>query len=124
MSDAPGRASSQLHILAVVVLVVALLAIAVHRHNIGEHHSGAVVLVCVDKDTQTLKSIRAAKDRTAGGALLGNPHSKSIAIQLVLSRNLKLDFDFPVGRRQGYAREHPSGLRRAVGGKADVAAPC
>lgn len=124
VAETPGRAPCQLDVLAVVVLVVALLTVAVHRHNIGEDHSGAVVLVSVDKDTQTLESIGAAKDRAAGGALLGDPHGKSVAIELVLAGDLELDFNLPVRRRQGHAREHPSGLRRAVGGKSDVATPC
>ncbi len=124
VADAACRAARQLGVLAVVVLVVELAAVAVHRHDVGEHHAGPVVLVRVDEDTQAVKLVAAAKDGAHLAALARHPHSQTVAEQLVLARNLELDLDLPVRRRQRDAREEPSALRGAVRGKANVAEGC
>lgn len=120
--DPPRRAARQLRVLAVVVLVVELGAVAVHRHDVREHHARSVVLVRVDKHAQAVKLVAAAKDGPHLAALARDPHGEAVAKQLVLARNLELDLDLPVGRRQRHAREEPSALRRAVRGKTNVAA--
>ena len=121
MADAAGRAASELAVLAVVVLVVRLLAVAVHRHDVGEHDSRSVVLVRVDKDAQAVKVVDAAKDGAKLAALLGNPHGEAVAKELVLSGDLELDFNLPVRGRQGNARKEPSCLRGSIGCKTNVA---
>jgi phosphohistidine swiveling domain-containing protein len=40
-----------------VGLVVGCRAIAHHGHDVGERHAGAVVLVCIDEDAETLEAV-------------------------------------------------------------------
>lgn len=110
MADAASRTASELAVLAVVVLVVRLLAVAVHRHDVGKHDARSVVLVRVDKDAQAFKVVDAAKDGAHLPALLGKPHGEAVAKELVFARNLKLDFNLPVCGRQWNARKEPSCL--------------
>lgn len=121
VADPARRAARQLAVLAVIVLVVRLGPVSVHRHDVGEHDAGAVVLVRVDKDAQPVEPVGAAKHGADLPALPRDPHGEPVAKQLVLAGNLELDLNLPVGGRQGHAREEPSRLRGAVRGKADVA---
>ena len=120
VSDATGRAAGKFLFLSIVVLVVARLAISKHSHDVGENNTGAVVLVGVDKQTKTLEVVGVPEDRAHLAAVLCEPHGESIAVELVLSVNLELDFDFPVRGRQGYAGEQPAVLRGTVRDQADV----
>lgn len=103
VAETSGRAASQLRLLAVVVLVVGLLSVSKHGHDIGEDDAGAVVLVRVDENAQALELVGVAKDRSELASLLGDPHGEAIAIQLVLAMDLELDLDFPVGRCERYS---------------------
>lgn len=103
VTKAPGRATSQLRLLAVVVLVVARLSVAKHGHDVGEDNTGSVVLVCVDKDAQPFKLIRVPKDGTDLASLLRDPHGEAIAVELVLAVDLEFNLDFPVGS----CKRHP-----------------
>lgn len=87
------RASGQLVGLAVVRLVVRGLSVAHHRHNVGKRDTWAVVLVRVDKDSQTLKSVCRSEDRALCGALLGEPERKAIAVQIALAVNFEFQLD-------------------------------
>lgn len=120
VTDASSGASSKLSVLAVIVLVVGLLAVAKHGHNVGEHDSGSVVLVRVDEDTKSLESVGASEYIALLSTLSRHPHSESISIELVFATKLKLHLYFPVGCSQGDTREQPSRLRRAVGGQSNV----
>lgn len=100
VAKASGRATSQLRLLAIVVLVVARLSVSVHGHDVGEDNARSVVLVCVDKDAQAFEFIRMAKDGTDLASLLGDPHGEAIAVELILAVNLEFDLYFPVGSRK------------------------
>jgi hypothetical protein len=86
-------ASSQFIGLAIVCLVVAGFAVAHHGHDVGEGCARAVVLVCVEENSQTLKVIRRAKNGALCRALLGEPHGEAIAVQVSLSVDLEFKFD-------------------------------
>ncbi|KAI6755059.1 hypothetical protein HG531_004165 [Fusarium graminearum] len=85
MSDAARRAASELSVLSVVGLVVRGLAITIHGHNIGEDDTGTVVLVGINEDSEALEVVGSAKDSSLLRTLAGNPHSKTVAIELVLA---------------------------------------
>lgn len=51
VSNATSRATCQLRLLTIVVLVVGAVAVPKHGHNVGEDNARAVVLVRVDKDS-------------------------------------------------------------------------
>lgn len=57
IAEATRGAASQFVGLAVVGLVVGGRAVAHHGHDVGEGHAGAVVLVCVDEDTETFEAV-------------------------------------------------------------------
>lgn len=103
VAETSGRAASQLRLLAVVVLVVGLLSVSKHGHDVGEDDAGPVVLVRVDEDTQALKLVGVAKDGSELASLLGDPHGEAVAVELVLAMDLELNLDFPVGRRERYS---------------------
>lgn len=84
-------ASCDLIRLAIVVLVVRRVAVAVHSHNVGEHGTRTVVLVRIDKDTETLELIGVAKDRSRLCTLLGEPHGKAVAVKVTLTMDLEFD---------------------------------
>lgn len=85
--------SCQLVGLAVVRLVIGSRSVTHHGHNVGERHAGAVVLVGIYEDTQTLESISRTEDRALGGALLGEPHGETIAVQVALAVNGELQLN-------------------------------
>lgn len=97
MTKAPGRATCQLRLLAIVVLVVARLSVSKHGHDVGEDNTGSVVLVRVDKDAQAFEFVRVPKDGAHLASLLRNPHGEAIAVELILSVDLEFNLDFPVG---------------------------
>jgi hypothetical protein len=76
-----------------VCLVVGSLSVTHHSHDVGERHARAVVLVGVDEDSETLESVSRAEDRALGGALLGEPHSEAIAVQVALAVDLEFQLD-------------------------------
>lgn len=80
VSDAARGAASQLLVLAVIVLLVRGLAITEHGHDIGEYHAGAVVLVSIDEDTQTLKLVGSTKDLSCLRSLARDPHGEAVAV--------------------------------------------
>lgn len=85
VSNATSRATCQLRLLTIVVLVVGSVSVAKHGHDVGEDNTRAVVLVRVDKDSEAFESISRAKDRAHLTTLLGDPHGEAIAVELVLS---------------------------------------
>ena len=87
------RATGELVRLAVVVLVVRCLPIATHSHDIGKHCAGAVVLVRIKKDAEALELVGGTEDVARSGALLGEPHSEAVAIQIALASDFELEFD-------------------------------
>lgn len=74
-------------------LVVGGLPITHHGHDVGERSTGAVVLVGIEEDAQTLKVVRRAEDGTLRRALLGEPHGEPIAVQVAGAVDLELDLD-------------------------------
>ena len=122
VSEPARRASAHLGRLAVVALVVLGVAVAKHGHDIGEDDAGAVVLVRVYKDAQSLKVVRVSKNVARLAALAGDPHGEAITVQLVLARNSEFDFYLPVCCRQGNTREQPAGPGRLVGCESDISA--
>lgn len=118
-------------------LVVGSLAVAHHGHDVGKRSAGTVVLVRIEEDTQTLEVVRRTEDRTLSGALLGEPHGETIAVQVAGPFDLEFNLDLniyqnhpnpresastnlPVRRGQRHTGEDPSLLRRAIGRKTDV----
>lgn len=89
----PYRTASQFIRFAVVRLIIRRLPITHHSHNVGESDTGAIVLVSVKEDTQTLESIRRSKDRALRCALLGEPQREAIPVEVSGTVNLKLDLD-------------------------------
>ena len=85
------RASSDLVGLAVVVLVVGRVSISVHGHDVGEHGTRAVVLVCVEEEAEALKLVGVAEDVSWLRALLGEPHGEAIAVEVALAVDLELE---------------------------------
>ena len=118
--DAASRAAGELLVLAIRVLVVRGPAVAHHGHDVGEDDAGPVVLVRVEEDAEALESVLVAENGSFPPALLGEPHGESIAVQLVLSVDLELDLDFPVGCCQGHLGPKAAHLRRPVGCETDV----
>jgi hypothetical protein len=88
--DAPGRTTHELIVLAVVGLVVDLVAISNHSHDIGEYGAWTIVFVGVEEDSETFEFVDAAEDGPRGCTLLGEPHCEAIAVQVPLS----VDFEF------------------------------
>lgn len=94
--DGPGStygASSDLIGLAVVVFVVGRVSISVHGHDVGEHGTGAVVLVCVEEEAEALKLVCMTEDVSWLRALLGEPHGEAIAVEIALTVDLELECD-------------------------------
>lgn len=122
VADSTSRAAGELAVLAVVALVVRLVAVAVHGHDVREDNARAVVLVSIDKDAQSLEAVGASKDIALLAALSCDPHGEAVAIELVFARDFKFNFNLPVCCRQWDAGEEPTGLRRAVRRKTDISA--
>ena len=101
-------------------LVVGSVAVAEHSHDIREHNTRSVVLVRVEKDTQTLEFVLVAKDRTLLCSIGRHPHGETVTEEVALAIDVKLDLDLPVGGGQGNARVDPAGLRRTVGAETNV----
>lgn len=87
------RASSKLVSLAVVRLVVGGLAVTHHGHDVGERDTGAVVLVGIEEDTETLETVCRTEDRALRGALLGEPKREAITVQVAIAVDLEFQFD-------------------------------
>ena len=85
------RAAGDLVCLAVDVLVVLGLAITVHGHDVWEHGARAVVLVCVNEDTEALEVVGVTKDGSWLRALLGEPHGEAVAVEIALAMDLEFD---------------------------------
>lgn len=77
-------------------LVVGSLAVAHHGHDVGERSAGTVVLVRIEEDTQTLEVVRRTEDRTLSGALLGEPHGETIAVQVAGPFDLEFNLDLHI----------------------------
>ena len=87
------RASSELVRLAVVVLVVDGVAVTLHSHDVGKHCAWAVVLVGIEEKAEALKLVCVTEDVSWLGALLGEPHSEAVAVEIALSVDLELEKD-------------------------------
>lgn len=74
-------------------LVVRGLSVAHHGHDIRERDTRTVVLVGIEENTETLELVCRSEDGTLRGALLGEPESEAIAVQVALAVELKLQFD-------------------------------
>lgn len=101
-------------------LIVDSLSVAKHSHDIREDNTRSVVLVCVEKDTQTLEHVLVTKDRTLLCSVGGHPHGKAVTEEVALAIDIELNLNLPVGSGQGNSRIDPAGLRRAVGTKTNV----
>jgi hypothetical protein len=87
------RAASDFVGLAVVVLIIRSRAVAVHGQDVREDSAWAVVLVCVEEETQSLELVGVAKDIARLTALLREPHGEAIAVEVALAGNLELEFN-------------------------------
>ena len=74
-------------------LIIGGLPIAHHRHDVRERHSGAVILIGVKEDTETLEFVRRTEDRALRGTLLGKPERKSITMQVAGAVDLELELN-------------------------------
>lgn len=95
MREAYG-ASCELVRLAIIVLVIFCVSIAVHSHYVRKDGSRSVVLVGIEEYAQTLELVLKSKNLPALCALLGEPHSKTVTVEVALSMDLKLDQDLVV----------------------------
>lgn len=87
------RASSDLVGLAIVGLVVCCVSITVHSHDIGKHGTGAVVLVGIEEDAETLELVCMAENISRLRTLLGEPHGEAVAIEIALTVDLEFEYD-------------------------------
>jgi hypothetical protein len=121
-------------------LVVRGFPITHHGHDVGERHAGAVVLIGVEEDTETLEFVCRTEDRALCGALLGEPKRKPITVQIAIAVDLELELDLaskfvsflrmipprglcvylPIGRSQRHAGGDPSLLRWPVSREANI----
>lgn len=74
-------------------LVVGSLPITHHGHDVRERDTGAIVLIGIEENTETLESIRRTEDRTLRGTLLGEPERKSITMQIAGAVDLELELN-------------------------------
>jgi hypothetical protein len=87
------RASRGLVRLAVVVLVIHRVAVALHSHDVGKHGTGAVVLIRVEEEAETLELVCVTEYVSWLRALLGEPHGEAVAVEIALSVDLELECD-------------------------------
>lgn len=93
MDGTAYRTSSDLIGLAVIVLIIGGLSVAAHGHDVGEHGAWAVVLVCVEEETEALELVRVAEDVAWLGALLGEPHGKTVTVEVALAGDFELEYN-------------------------------
>lgn len=74
------RASSQLLVLPIRILVIRCLPVSNHSHHVWEDSAWTVVFVSVDEDAQALEFVNVPKHIALLCALLGDPHCHSIAV--------------------------------------------
>jgi hypothetical protein len=79
-----------------VRLVVSGLAITHHGHDVGERYAGPIVLISVEKDTETLEFVRRTEDRALRRALLGEPQRKAITMQVPGAMDLEFELDLDI----------------------------
>jgi hypothetical protein len=103
-----------------MALVIGSVAITKHSHNIREHNTRSVVLVRVEKDTQSLEFILVSKHRTLLCSVGCHPHGKTVTEEVALAIDVEFNLDLPVGGGQGHSRVDPAGLRGTVGAETDV----
>lgn len=120
IAHAAGGAAGEFVGFAVVSLVVFGLAVADHGHDVGEDDARAVVLVCVEEDSETLKLIFHAEDRSLLHAGLGDPECHAIAKQSARAVDLEFKFHLPVGCGEGNARVEPAGFGGVLACQADI----
>ena len=97
VAKASGGTAHEFILFAVVVFIVSSVSIADHGHYVGEDGAGAVVLVSVKEDTETLEFVDRAEDVALGGALFGYPHGEAVAMKVTLAVDLEFDFDLEKG---------------------------
>jgi hypothetical protein len=115
-----NRTASEFVGLAVVGLVIGSVAITQHSHDIRKHNTRSVILVRIEKDTQTLEFVLVAKHGTLLCSVGGHPHGEPITEKVALAIDVEFNLNLPVRGGQRHARVDPAGLRRAVGAEADV----
>lgn len=111
-------------------LVIGGLPIAHHRHDVRERHTGAVVLIGVEEDTETLESVCRTEDRALCGTLLGEPEGKSITMQVAGAVDLKLELNlaeayvsfWPIFCSAGFVNLPANWLRSEVRGRRSILA--
>jgi hypothetical protein len=101
-------------------LIIRSMSITKHSHDIRKHNPGPIILVRIKKDTQPFELILVSKHRTLLCSVCSHPHGKPITKQVALAIDVEFNFNLPVCCGQGDARVYPTGLRGAVGAKADV----
>lgn len=74
-------------------LVVGGLPITHHGHDVREGDTGAVVLIGVKEDAETLEFICRTEDGALRGTLLGEPERKPIAMQVAGTVDLELELN-------------------------------
>jgi hypothetical protein len=87
------RAPSDLVRLAVVVLIIDGRSVAIHSHDVREDGAWSVVLIRVEEDTESLELVCVTEDIARLRALLGEPHSEAVAIQVALAGDLELELN-------------------------------
>jgi hypothetical protein len=87
------RAAGDFVRFAVVVLIIRRRSVAVHGHDVGEHGAWPIVLIRVEKQSETLELVGVSEYVARLRALLGEPHGEAIAIEVSLTRNFELEFN-------------------------------
>lgn len=73
-------------------MIVARLAVSQHGHNVRKRCPRAIVLVGINENPKALESICGPEDGALDTALLRQPNSHTIAVEVVGAMDLKLDF--------------------------------
>lgn len=87
------RAACHFIRLPVIALIIGRLAIANHKHDIGEDCARSIVLVCIKEDSETFEVVFGTEDGTLLGSVFCNPHREAISIEVPSAMNLEFKFN-------------------------------
>lgn len=101
-------------------MIVLGISISKHGHDVREDDTGSVILISVEEDAESFELVHGTEYRTGGGAVLGDPEGKTVAVQVTVAMYAEFKFDFPVCGGQWETGPEPAGLMLTVGRYSDV----